>query len=93
DGATGVNALAAGVGTVAAGAGSTAMGQGATANNANDVALGSGSTTDVAVATTGDTINGTAYAYAGTSPTSTVSVGSLGHERTVTNVAAGRVNA
>ncbi|MFM0390106.1 YadA family autotransporter adhesin, partial [Paraburkholderia dipogonis] len=93
DGATGTNALAAGVAATAAGANSTALGQGATANNANAVALGSGSTTAAAVATTGDTINGTAYTYAGTAPTSTVSVGSAGNERTVTNVAAGRVSA
>jgi autotransporter adhesin len=76
----------------AAGANSTALGQGAVANNANAVALGSGSTTAAAVVTTGATINGTAYTYAGTAPTSTVSVGSAGHERTVTNVAAGQVN-
>ena len=80
------------MGTVAAGAGSTALGQGATASNANDVALGSGSTTAAAVATPAQTINGTAYTYAGTAPTSTVSVGSAGHERTLTNVAAGRVD-
>ncbi|WP_017915650.1 YadA-like family protein, partial [Xanthomonas sp. SHU 308] len=56
------------------------------------VALGSGSSTAEAVATTGGTLNGTAYTYAGAAPTSTVSVGSAGHERTVTNVAAGRVS-
>ncbi|MFV3332465.1 YadA-like family protein [Pseudomonas sp. NY15437] len=79
DGATGVNALAAGVGAKAAQDGA--------------VALGSGSVTDAAVATTGTTIAGTSYQFAGTAPTSTVSVGSVGNERTITNVAAGRLSA
>ncbi|MFK8403077.1 hypothetical protein M2D07_031590, partial [Pseudomonas sp. BGr12] len=63
------------------------------ANNANDVALGAGSTTDVAVGTAGTTIAGTDYSFAGATPTSTVSVGSKGSERTITNVAAGRLSA
>ncbi len=37
-------------------------------------------------------INGTTYAFAGTTPGSTVSVGAAGAERTITNVAAGRVD-
>ncbi|OQR36461.1 hypothetical protein BWR15_09065 [Pseudomonas sp. T] len=78
DGATGVNALAAGVGAKAAQEGA--------------VALGSGSVTDAAVATTGTTVAGTDYTFAGTAPTSTVSVGSVGNERTITNVAAGRLS-
>ncbi len=57
-----------------------------------DVALGAGSTTGAVVATAGTTIAGNNYAYAGTTPTSTVSVGAAGTERTVTNVAAGQVN-
>jgi autotransporter adhesin len=39
------------------------------------------------------TINGQTYTFAGTAPTSTVSVGDVGSERTITNVAAGRVSA
>ncbi|MGF6259140.1 autotransporter adhesin [Paraburkholderia youngii] len=72
---------------------SVAIGMGAVSNNANDVALGAGSTTSAAVGTSGATIGGTAYAFAGANPTSTVSVGSEGSERTVTNVAAGRLSA
>ncbi|WP_425480310.1 YadA-like family protein [Dyella tabacisoli] len=72
---------------------SVAIGTAATASNANDVALGAGSITAAAVATAGDTINGTSYSYAGSAPTSTVSVGSAGNERTITHVAAGRVSA
>ncbi|WP_200899859.1 YadA-like family protein, partial [Lysobacter capsici] len=93
DGASGVNALAAGVGATATTDSATALGFGATAaTQAGDVALGSGSITGTVVATTGDTIAGTAYTYAGTAPTSTVSVGAVGAERTITNVAAGRVS-
>lgn len=38
------------------------------------------------------TIQGTTYAFAGTNPTSTVSVGAKGKERQITNVAAGRIS-
>ncbi|MGF6381082.1 autotransporter adhesin [Paraburkholderia atlantica] len=72
---------------------SVAIGMGAVSNNANDVALGAGSTTAAAVGTSGATIGGTEYAFAGANPTSTVSVGSVGNERTITNVAAGRLSA
>jgi autotransporter adhesin len=69
------------------------LGSGSIANNANDVALGSNSTTSATVATTGTMINGAAYTFAGTAPGSTVSVGAAGSERTITNVAAGRISA
>lgn len=68
-----------------------ALGNQAQANNHNDVALGSGSSTEKAVATHGTTIDGEYYGFVGTEPTSTVSIGSKGKERTITNVAAGRV--
>ncbi|WP_052500229.1 MULTISPECIES: ESPR-type extended signal peptide-containing protein [Acinetobacter] len=69
-----------------------ALGSGATAANASDVALGSGSVTDAANPTANGTVGGVTYNYAGTSPSSVVSVGSAGNERQVTNVAAGRVS-
>ncbi|ULU24065.1 YadA-like family protein [Dyella terrae] len=75
----GIQALALGAGTQAAYAGS--------------VALGAGSVTAAPVATTSTTLNGTTYQFAGTTPGSTVSVGSAGAERTLTNVAAGRISA
>jgi len=90
--AQGVGSVAVGNTSSALGAGSLALGNTATANNANDVALGSGSTTTTAVGTPGVTINGTAYTFQGTTPGSTVSVGAAGAERTVTNVAAGRIS-
>ncbi|WP_342235701.1 hypothetical protein, partial [Inquilinus sp. OTU3971] len=93
DGATGTNSLAAGVAASATAADATALGANATAGNAGDVALGSGSVTAAAVGTASATIAGGTYNFAGTSPASTVSVGSAGAERTITNVAAGRLSA
>ncbi|RVD32021.1 hypothetical protein EN746_38245, partial [Mesorhizobium sp. M8A.F.Ca.ET.023.02.2.1] len=92
----------------AIGQGSVALGNGSTAGAAaplpsatlparpaassGDVALGSGSVTAVAVGTPNAVINGTTYAFQGTNPTSTVSIGAPGAERTITNVAAGRIS-
>lgn len=90
---TGKGSTAIGQSAQSVGDNSVAMGNGAIANNANDVALGAGSVTKAAVATTSVTINKDVYAVAGTDPTSTVSVGSEGNERTITNVAAGRITA
>ena len=91
--ASGVDSIATGNGASAGAMGSIALGAGAVASsNAGDVALGAGSTTAPVVATTSTTIAGTTYNYAGTVPTSTVSVGAPGAERTITNVAAGRVS-
>ena len=59
------------------------IGHNAQANSNNDVAIGSGSVANGAVGTAG---------YAGANPIGTVSVGSEGNERTITNVAAGRIN-
>ncbi|HAT7732931.1 TPA: hypothetical protein JAX37_004868, partial [Enterobacter cloacae] len=60
---------------------------------ARSVALGDGAKTAAAVSTTGTTIAGNGYTFAGVSPVGTVSVGSEGEERTITNVAAGRLSA
>lgn len=77
----------------ATGADAIAIGKDAAATHDRSVALGQGATTAAAVGTGGATIAGTAYTFAGTAPTGTVSVGSAGAERTVTNVAAGRIAA
>ena len=70
-----------------------AIGTNAKANNANDVALGANSETTVAVGTPSASINGVTHNFAGIAPNSTVSVGKSGAERTITNVAAGRISA
>ena len=70
-----------------------ALGSNTKVANENAVALGAGSETAAAVATPSATINGVAHNFAGVNPTSTVSVGKAGSERTITNVAAGRISA
>ena len=70
-----------------------ALGSNTKVANENAIALGAGSETAAAVATPSATINGTAHNFAGVNPASTVSVGKAGAERTVTNVAAGRISA
>ena len=71
---------------------STAVGGNTVATNEHDVALGFGSKTTGAVGTATSEVNGIKYGtYAGHRPTSEVSFGSEGYERTVTNVAAGRI--
>ena len=70
-----------------------ALGSNATVNNVRGVALGANSATAAPVSTASETINGLKYNYAGGTADSTVSVGNTSTKRTITNVAAGRVNA
>lgn len=58
----------------------------------NSVVLGNGSTVSAAVATPEYTVNGGSHKFAGFAPVSTVSIGDSGKERTLTNVAAGRIS-
>ncbi len=69
-----------------------ALGSNTKVANENAVALGAGSETAAAVKTSSATINGTVHNFAGINPASTVSVGKAGSERTITNVAAGRIS-
>ena len=70
-----------------------ALGNNTKVAHENAVAIGNGSETAAAVATPSATINGVAHNFAGVNPASTVSVGKAGAERTITNVAAGRISA
>jgi autotransporter adhesin len=70
-----------------------AIGAGAVAGVPGSVALGAGSTTEGAVATTGATLAGSSFAFAGAAPSSTVSIGTSGAERTLTHLAAGQIAA
>ncbi|VVN62872.1 Autotransporter adhesin SadA [Pseudomonas fluorescens] len=90
--ASGTDSVAVGPAATASASNAMALGNGATATIADSVALGSGATTAAAVASTGDTINGTAYTYAGGAPIGVLSLGSVGSERQITNVAAGQVS-
>ena len=58
----------------------------------HSVVLGSNSTVLAPVATASHTIAGTQYNFAGTAPVATVSIGAEGKERTLTNLAAGRIS-
>ena len=87
-------ALGSGAKTTESGGSSVALGRDAQASHGNAVALGSASTTTSAVGTTDATVNDITYGgFAGTTPNSTVSVGNDTVKRTITNVAAGRINA
>ncbi|MBS0426391.1 MAG: YadA-like family protein, partial [Proteobacteria bacterium] len=93
NGATAQGAIASGIGASASATNSVAMGTNASATTANSVALGANSTTGATTSTTGTNIRGTDYTFAGGTSTGVVSMGSVGGERQVTNVAAGQLNA
>ena len=87
------NGMVLGNSATVTGANGLALGNNTKVANDNAVAIGNGSETAAAVATPSATINGVTHNFAGTNPASTVSVGKSGMERTVTNVAAGRISA
>ncbi|MCL6705423.1 YadA-like family protein [Pseudomonas sp. R2.Fl] len=79
--ASGVSSIAFGTSAIVSGAQAVAIGQGATAANANSVALGAGSVTSAPT--------GTGWRTGSAVPGSTVSVGSAGATRRITNLADG----
>ena len=70
-----------------------AIGSNATAIIDNSVALGNNAKTNDVVGTASIAINGETHIFAGGTPVGTVSIGDTGKERTITNVAAGRIDA
>ena len=58
----------------------------------NSIALGSNSVANSTVATASASLNGRTYNFAGDNPVGNVSVGDSNKERTITNVAAGRIS-
>lgn len=88
----GDNTYAIGKEAVANATNSLAIGNGAKATEENAVAIGNNSITNTAIGTESETINGTTHTFAGSAPLGTVSIGDIGKERTVTNVAAGRIS-
>ena len=94
--ATADNSIAMSKAAIAAADDSIAIGKNASvdANQQRSIALGANSKTDNVVSTPNQLVNGLWYQnYAGGSADSTLSVGSDTLKRTITNVAAGRVNA
>ena len=70
-----------------------ALGKNANAAHADSIALGANSATEAAVQTTSATVGGLTFGnFAGNAPSSTLSIGTAGKERTITNVAAGRIS-
>lgn len=70
-----------------------AIGTNAMAATDNSIALGAKSVTATAVSTNSGVIGGRTYNFAGGNAVGTLSIGDSGAERTITNVAAGRVSA
>jgi len=90
--AIGQSSTAIGSGATSVGRFTTSLGVNAKAINDHDVAIGSFSTTEKAVGTTTSEVNGITYGtFKGHRPVATVSVGQPNSERTITNVAAGRI--
>lgn len=71
--------------------GAIAIGDKAVAVGKNDVVMGAGSKSSEVVATTATTIKGKRYEFAGGAPVANFSVGDKDNERTITNLAAGRI--
>ena len=70
-----------------------AFGKNANAAHKDSIALGANSATEAAVQTTSATVGGLTFGnFAGNAPESTLSIGTAGKERTITNVAAGRIS-
>lgn len=84
--------VAIGYSSVASGTSSMALGLNSKADHDNSVALGNDSVTGVSVSTSSMTVAGKTYDTAGSVAEGTISVGNDGKKRTVTNVAAGRVD-
>ena len=91
--ASGKNATAIGNTAKALNENSIAIGTSAKAATDNSIALGAKSVTDTAVSTSSGVIGGSTYSFAGGNAVGTLSIGDSGAERTITNVAAGRVSA
>lgn len=90
--ANGINSVAIGHSSVASGTSSMALGLNSRADHDNSVALGNDSVTGASVSTSSMTVAGKTYYTAGSVAEGTISVGNDGKKRTVTNVAAGRVD-
>lgn len=90
---TAANSVAIGANNTVSAANTFVLGTNINADAANSVVLGANSTVAQAFGTDKITIQNQEYTFAGNTPVGTVSVGSADGERTITNVAAGRVSA
>ena len=90
--AEGNHSIAMGYAANSSGRQAIAIGTNARATLNNSVALGNNAKTNDVVGTSSIAINGETHTFAGGTPVGTVSVGDVNKERTITNVAAGRVS-
>lgn len=86
------NVYAIGKEAVAGAENTVTIGNKAQATINDSVALGSYSATNTVQETSSIIINGKTYNFTGITPVGTVSIGDTNKERTITNVAAGRIN-
>jgi len=91
--ATAIKSYAAGYDARAGAVNAMALGSNASAQQEGAVALGSGSITAAAENTPNAVVDKVTYTFAGTTATSTVSIGAANAPRTLTNLAAGRISA
>lgn len=91
--AEGNNVYAIGKEATASAENTLAFGNQAQATMNNSVALGNYSVTNTVQGTSSISINGKTHNFAGVTPVGTVSIGNSSKERTITNVAAGRLDA
>lgn len=88
----GDNTYAIGKEAISTASNSVSIGNQAKATEENSVAIGHESNTNTVISTSSTVINDNTYAFAGSTPVGTVSIGDNDKERTVTNVAAGRID-
>lgn len=88
----GESSIAIGYGVSTDSANSIAIGNGATVVQDESVAIGHESKANTVIGTPSYAINGETHTFAGTAPVGTVSIGDTNKERTITNVAAGRIS-
>ena len=69
-----------------------AIGNSASVTKNESIALGHNANANTVIGTASIDINGETHTFAGTTPVGTVSIGDSGKERTITNVAAGRIS-
>lgn len=69
-----------------------AIGNGASVTSDESVAIGHESKANAVIGTSYSVINGETHTFAGTAPVGTVSIGDANKERTITNVASGRIS-
>lgn len=90
--ATATDAVAVGHSANATGKYSIAIGSNTSVSVAESVAIGNNSKAESVVGTSSTNIGNTTYNFAGSTPVGTVSIGDANKERTLTNLAAGRIN-